>query len=83
MFVNETEDFHLQKYSPLIDAGDTLVNDVDGTRSDIGLYGGPYGKSYDYLDLAPVEPEELRLWLSLTLFVLPGRGTTRVILRDT
>ncbi|KAB2909050.1 MAG: hypothetical protein LC102_01950 [Ignavibacteriales bacterium] len=56
MFVNETEDFHLQKYSPLIDAGDTLVNDVDGTRSDIGLYGGPYGKSYDYLDLAPVEP---------------------------
>ncbi len=56
MFVNESKDFHLQMYSPLIDDGDTLVKDVDGTRSDIGMYGGPHGKSYAYLDLAPVEP---------------------------
>jgi len=36
-------DFHLQKYSPLIDAGDPNILDRDGSRSDIGLYGGPYG----------------------------------------
>jgi hypothetical protein len=56
MFVNETKDYHLQMYSPLINSGDTLVKDVDGTRSDIGMYGGPDGKSYPYLDFAPVEP---------------------------
>ena len=56
MFVNEEKDYHLQAYSPLIDAGDTLVKDKDGTRSDIGLYGGPYGTTYPYLDLAPLEP---------------------------
>ncbi len=56
MFVDEEKDYHLQAYSPLIDAGDTLVKDKDGTRSDIGLYGGPYGATYPYLDLAPLEP---------------------------
>jgi hypothetical protein len=56
MFVNEDKDYHLQAYSPLIDAGDTLVKDKDGTRSDIGLYGGPFGTTYPYLDLAPLEP---------------------------
>jgi hypothetical protein len=56
MFVNEDKDYHLQEYSPLIDAGDTLAKDKDGTRSDIGLYGGPYGTTYPYLDLAPLEP---------------------------
>jgi hypothetical protein len=56
MFVDEEKDYHLQAYSPLIDAGDTLVKDKDGTRSDIGLYGGPYGTTYPYLDLAPLEP---------------------------
>ncbi|MBK7865959.1 MAG: right-handed parallel beta-helix repeat-containing protein [Ignavibacteriales bacterium] len=56
MFVNEEKDYHLQAYSPLIDAGDTLVKDKDGTRSDIGLYGGPFGTIYPYLDLAPLEP---------------------------
>jgi hypothetical protein len=30
--------------------------DVDGTRSDIGAYGGPGGESYVYLDLAPLVP---------------------------
>jgi len=60
MFVNaDSLDFHLQKYSPLIDAGDPSIKDVDGTRSDIGLYGGPYGESYTYQDLAPRSPVNL------------------------
>ena len=52
-------DFHLQKYSPLIDAGDPNILDKDGSRSDIGLYGGPFGESYKYLDLAPRAPINL------------------------
>jgi hypothetical protein len=43
-------------YSPLIDAGDPNILDIDGTRSDIGRYGGPYGQRYEYLDLAPKKP---------------------------
>lgn len=34
-------DLHLQAGSPLIDAGDPALSDPDGTRSDVGLYGGP------------------------------------------
>ena len=57
MFVNEDSlDFHLQKYSPLIDAGDPNLFDKDGTRSDIGLYGGPFGEDYHYYDYAPRIP---------------------------
>jgi hypothetical protein len=52
-------DFHLQKYSPLIDAGDPTILDRDGTISDIGLYGGPYGESYLYIDLPPRIPVNL------------------------
>jgi hypothetical protein len=52
-------DFHLQKYSPLIDAGDPNILDKDGSRSDIGLYGGPYGESYIYVDLPPRPPVNL------------------------
>ena len=40
-------DFHLTDiYSPAIDAGDpeTRYDDVDGTRNDIGAYGGPDGE---------------------------------------
>ena len=39
------DDFHLQPGSPCIDAGypDKIVNDVDGTRNDMGAYGGPLG----------------------------------------
>lgn len=64
MIVNEDPsqgklDFHLQKYSPLIDAGDPDVLDKDGTRSDIGLYGGPYGEVYTYNDLAPRPPHNV------------------------
>jgi hypothetical protein len=52
-------DFHLQKYSPLIDSGDPNIQDKDGSKSDIGLYGGPYGESYIYVDLPPRTPVNL------------------------
>jgi len=50
-------DTRLQKYSPLINSGDPSILDVDGSRSDIGSYGGPGGSSYEYEDLAPLKPE--------------------------
>jgi len=66
MFVKDTIpnsqldfDYHLQKYSPAIDAGDPTILDVDGTRSDIGPYGGPEGEKYTYQDLAPRPPVNL------------------------
>ena len=64
MIVNEDTtqgdlDFHLQMFSPLIDAGDPTILDRDGSRSDIGLYGGPYGWTYTYQDLAPRPPHNL------------------------
>ena len=52
-------DFHLQMFSPLIDAGDPNILDRDGSRSDIGLYGGPYGWTYTYQDLAPRPPHNV------------------------
>ncbi len=36
-------DFHLSSTSPLINAGDPAIQDRNGTRSDLGIYGGPYG----------------------------------------
>jgi hypothetical protein len=45
MFVDaEGGDYHLQRGSPLEDAGidDPTYDDVDGTRNDIGAYGGRY-----------------------------------------
>ena len=60
MFVNEDSlDFRLQMFSPLIDAGDPEILDKDGSRSDIGLFGGPYGESYKYQDYAPKPPKNL------------------------
>jgi len=44
LFVNSTiKDFHLQPTSPCRDAGhpDSIYNDPDGTRNDIGAFGGP------------------------------------------
>jgi len=58
MFVSG-EDVHLQAYSPLIDAGHPDWLDVDGSRSDIGAYGGPYGEIYEYPDLSPAVPDSL------------------------
>jgi len=59
MFIHPDSDFHLQKYSPCIDAGDPNILDKDGTRSDIGAYGGPLGQSYTYLDYPPKAPDSL------------------------
>jgi hypothetical protein len=39
-FIDDRE-FRLSKDSPLRDGGNPLLTDPDGTRSDIGLYGGP------------------------------------------
>lgn len=46
MFVSsELENYHLQTGSPCIDAGhpDPQYNDIDGSRNDMGAYGGPNG----------------------------------------
>jgi hypothetical protein len=66
MFVNDTTptfggtyDYHLQAYSPAIDRGDPNILDVDGSRSDIGAYGGPGGETYTYIDLPPRAPVNL------------------------
>ncbi len=60
MFVNDTSavlggtyNYRLQKYSPAIDRGDPTIFDIDGSRSDIGMYGGQLGISYTYQDLPP------------------------------
>ncbi len=57
--VNGDYDFHLQAFSPAIDKGNPNILDLDGTRSDIGMYGGPFGESYTYQDLAPFAPRNL------------------------
>jgi hypothetical protein len=56
----QTGNYHLQKYSPAIDAGDPNILDVDGSRSDIGMYGGPFGESYKYQDLPPKAPKNFQ-----------------------
>ena len=60
MFVKDTlvnlstnYDYRLQKFSPAIDRGDPNILDIDGSRSDLGMYGGPLGKKYIYNDYAP------------------------------
>jgi hypothetical protein len=60
MYLNpDSFDVRLQANSPLIDAGDPNILDVDSTRSDIGCYGGPGGSSYEYQDLPPRKPDSL------------------------
>ena len=66
MFVKDTIpdsnfnfDYHLQAFSPAIDAGNPAILDLDGSRSDIGAYGGPFGETYTYQDLAPLAPRNL------------------------
>ena len=38
-FVSAT-DFHLAAGSPCIDHGDPALTDADGTRADMGMFGG-------------------------------------------
>ena len=66
MFVKDTipsidgnYDYHLQAFSPGIDNGHPNILDKDGTRSDIGMFGGPLGEKYTYQDLAPKPPGNL------------------------
>jgi hypothetical protein len=60
MFTNpDSFDVYPQAYSPLIDAGDPNILDVNDTRSDIGVFGGPGGSSYEYQDLPPRKPDSL------------------------
>ncbi len=54
------DNFRLQKFSPAIDTGDPSILDVDGTRCDIGMFGGPNGISYEYQDLAPKVVKKLK-----------------------
>lgn len=46
------DDLRIAQGSPVIDAGDPAVLDPDGSRSDIGAFGGPWGD--DWADL-PVD----------------------------
>ena len=55
----DSNTFQLQMFSPLIDAGDPSILDEDSTRSDIGAWGGPYGRSYQYIDYPPRIPDSL------------------------
>ena len=41
------DDYVLASTSALIDAGDSSIKDPDGSRSDIGAYGGPNSPYYD------------------------------------
>lgn len=77
MFVNDTVpasdmhfNFHLQQYSIAIDRGDPNILDVDGTRSDIGAYGGPGGEMYTYLDLPPRPPVNVNAEVDSTLIIV-------------
>jgi hypothetical protein len=60
----DTNSFQLQLFSPLIDTGDPDILDEDGSRSDIGAWGGPYGHSYQYFDYPPQIPSNLHGQLS-------------------
>jgi len=55
----DSADFRLDINSPAINAGDPTILDVDGSRSDIGPYGGPFGISYEYQDYPPRTPFNL------------------------
>jgi hypothetical protein len=76
MFENQdSNNYLLQMFSPLIDAGDPNILDVDGSRSDVGLYGGPFGQNYPYKDLAPKKPK-FTLATSPPTPLLKGEGST-------
>jgi hypothetical protein len=43
LYVDPYSDHHLDAGSPAIDTGDPSIQDYDGSPSDMGCYGGPYG----------------------------------------
>jgi hypothetical protein len=74
MYANpDSFDVHLQAYSLFIDAGDPNILDVDGTRSDIGVFGGPGGSSYQYQDLPPRKPDSLAYRISEDSLIITWR----------
>jgi parallel beta-helix repeat protein len=88
MFVDSL-DFHLQQYSPCIDAGDPNIKDPDSSRSDIGAFGGPLGQTYTYLDYPPKAPDSLSAASENTVIVLSWKPNTEsdlshyVVYKDT
>jgi fibronectin type 3 domain-containing protein len=52
------------------------ILDVDGSRSDIGMFGGPLGQKYTYLDLAPRPPRNLTATLDSGLVLLKWNKNT-------
>ncbi len=88
MFVDSL-DFHLQMYSPCIDAGDPNIKDPDSSRSDMGAYGGPLGQSYVYQDLPPKAPDSLSAVSESTVILIFWRPNTEadlshyVVYKDT
>ena len=88
MFI-DSSNYHLQMFSPLIDAGDPEIQDVDGSRSDIGCYGGPRGESYTYIDLPPRTPDSLDGYVEEDSIILNWRYNTEAdfniyyVFRDT
>jgi hypothetical protein len=78
MFENpDSNNYLLQMFSPLINAGDPNILDVDGSRSDVGLYGGPYGQElHQYKDLAPKKPKFTHATSPPTPLLTSGEGST-------
>jgi len=58
MFTNDTT-YRLQRGSPLIDAGNPALIDIDGSRSDIGVHGGLWAIPSGYPEEPPGRPDTL------------------------
>jgi len=57
--LSSDSNFYLQAGSPCINSGDPTILDVDGSRSDMGMHGGPGGITYFYPEEAPARPDTL------------------------
>ncbi|MDM8540147.1 hypothetical protein QUF90_03575 [Desulfococcaceae bacterium HSG9] len=54
----DADDYHLADDSPCIDVGDPELEDEDGSRSDMGAYGGPWRGEYSSCDMPPCEVKD-------------------------
>jgi hypothetical protein len=75
--VVDTTNFVLSASSPVRDAGnpDPRFNDIDGTRNDMGIYGGPF---YDPDGRTGVKPVVLNAELDNTQFVRGELSTVKL-----
>jgi len=75
--VVDTTNFVLQAGSPARDAGnpDPRYNDIDGTRNDMGIYGGPF---YDPDGRSGSKPVVLKAELDNTQFVRGELSTVKL-----